>query len=989
MALPTMGRGATAAAARLALSLLLLAACASAVYEDQAGRFDWLRQHVGRVSLATLAARPRPRLVVASEAGVVAALSTKDGSLLWRKVLDEQLGPPTHLEVAGSRVAVLADEGRLLQAYDLESGRLLWSWPLFGAGERASLLGASQPSMTVLDGTSKLVVALGNTLQVIALDRGRQLSVRVLAEGAAGGATRLYSEAQRVWAATLLPSGTEVAVAALSPSDGSTAQQARLQSPVALSAASLTVSSAAVAALSADGEQLCTGPATGGGQLACQPLARLLPGGASAAGAALLQGGAPAHLTLQTASGAALVRLEGGAASVTHYAAGATATAPALPATGDVVAGLATPGADGVHLALVSATDGGALEQGTVAQLQPRRVDGSLVGVDRLFLGAFKRAGGEAFRLLVVLANDNLALAPPAPAAAPAWVRHEALAAVADSLFVDLPASTPEIEAQWLASQPSLAQSMQVQALILKAQMRLATPEEAAAVEAHRARTSDRLRPTRDPDGFRKQIVVLTRGGVVAALHNGDGRLLWTLDFGGGGPRAAPPRRLAPWRVPHRVGEDIQVVAFGPAAAHVINAHTGSLVASLPLPGGPGAEVLPLPAPVHDDSSDQHAFVVVPPGGAAPAALLPDTPATRAAYEAARPRVAFWRVDASGGRVVGLGLSPAGAPEERWSVAAAPPGSGQAILAVAAQPAGEAVNSYARVTGTGALKFKLLDPNKLLVAAGAPQGQPAARPALSVLLLDAVTGRVLASQRHEFSSIEVFDASPHDLRVSELAFRDTNFTASSWDAVRTDSYFTKLPAAVMGLTRTARGVTAKQILLGSVAGARGGSGAGVVERGPACMRCPLFGVLTQPHSSPCHLSSPAGQVYMLDRRLLDPARPRLAPGQKGLSPEQAAEGLPPHAPDLPLTGQAFATLDKRVARLHGVATEPAVLESTSLMFAYGLDHFYTRLLPSRQFDMVPDDFPYALLVLVVAGLSVACLVLRRLSGGRALKRLWQ
>ena len=40
----------------------------------------------------------------------------------------------------------------------------------------------------------------------------------------------------------------------------------------------------------------------------------------------------------------------------------------------------------------------------------------------------------------------------------------------------------------------------------------------------------------------------------------------------------------------------------------------------------------------------------------------------------------------------------------------------------------------------------------------------------------------------------------------------------------------------------------------------------------------------------------------------------------------------------------------------------AVLESASLMVARGLDLFYSRLQPSKGFDMVPDDFPRALLV---------------------------
>ena len=68
-----------------------------------------------------------------------------------------------------------------------------------------------------------------------------------------------------------------------------------------------------------------------------------------------------------------------------------------------------------------------------------------------------------------------------------------------------------------------------------------------------------RLPRHRPADGFRKQIVVLTAGGKVLALHNGDGRLLWSLDFG----PAAALSRLALWRVPHEVQHDIEVGGLG------------------------------------------------------------------------------------------------------------------------------------------------------------------------------------------------------------------------------------------------------------------------------------------------------------------------------------------------------------------------------------------------------------------------------------------
>jgi hypothetical protein len=55
---------------------------------------------------------------------------------------------------------------------------------------------------------------------------------------------------------------------------------------------------------------------------------------------------------------------------------------------------------------------------------------------------------------------------------------------------------------------------------------------------------------------------------------------------------------------------------------------------------------------------------------------------------------------------------------------------------------------------------------------------------------------------------------------------------------------------------------------------------------------------------------------MMDKRLLDPRRPRLAPGAKP-APQMQAEGLVPYAEELPFSTLMFATLDKQVGRSGG------------------------------------------------------------------------
>ncbi|KAL0289123.1 UNVERIFIED_CONTAM: ER membrane protein complex subunit [Sesamum calycinum] len=60
----------------------------------------------------------------------------------------------------------------------------------------------------------------------------------------------------------------------------------------------------------------------------------------------------------------------------------------------------------------------------------------------------------------------------------------------------------------------------------------------------------------------------------------------------------------------------------------------------------------------------------------------------------------------------------------------------------------------------------------------------------------------------------------------------------------------------------------------------------------------------------------------------------------------------------------------KVEGLRGIATIPAKLESTTLVFAYGVDLFFTRLAPSRTYDSLTEDFSYALLLLTIVALLV-------------------
>lgn len=70
-------------------------------------------------------------------------------------------------------------------------------------------------------------------------------------------------------------------------------------------------------------------------------------------------------------------------------------------------------------------------------------------------------------------------------------------------------------------------------------------------------------------------------------------------------------------------------------------------------------------------------------------------------------------------------------------------------------------------------------------------------------------------------------------------------------------------------------------------------------------------------------------------------------------------------------------------------TIPASLESTSLVFVYGVDLFYTRTAPSRTYDSLTEDFNYALLLITILALVVAIGVTWMLAEQKELKEKWR
>ncbi|THD21549.1 ER membrane protein complex subunit 1 [Fasciola hepatica] len=107
-----------------------------------------------------------------------------------------------------------------------------------------------------------------------------------------------------------------------------------------------------------------------------------------------------------------------------------------------------------------------------------------------------------------------------------------------------------------------------------------------------------------------------------------------------------------------------------------------------------------------------------------------------------------------------------------------------------------------------------------------------------------------------------------------------------------------------------------------------------------------------------------------------------------MTQELMEEGVHPYAPVLPLSDQAVISYNQTVLGLRANRTALTGLESTSLVFAYGLDLFFTRIAPSMTYDLLKEDFDYTAIVTVTLGMIVASAVTQRLAARRVVLRAW-
>ncbi|VDN23072.1 unnamed protein product [Gongylonema pulchrum] len=113
------------------LQLAALVACASAIYEDQIGKFDWRQENVGcprQIHVERAKGLRHTHVLVSTEADMVASLQASTGQIVWKQQLEHSSSSssPLTFTAASKSLITFTNNNDVVRAWDRETGILLW-----------------------------------------------------------------------------------------------------------------------------------------------------------------------------------------------------------------------------------------------------------------------------------------------------------------------------------------------------------------------------------------------------------------------------------------------------------------------------------------------------------------------------------------------------------------------------------------------------------------------------------------------------------------------------------------------------------------------------------------------------------------------------------------------------------------------------------------------------------------------------------------------
>ncbi|CAA7264034.1 unnamed protein product [Cyclocybe aegerita] len=583
------------------------------------------------------------------------------------------------------------------------------------------------------------------------------------------------------------------------------------------------------------------------------------------------------------------------------------------------------------------------------------------------------------------------------------WTREESLATIAVAEVVEIPekfasesgAADPSSEGFFARLTHQIADAQDFPRYLVNFAKRFATGSYASPVSASpKFNASEGL--SRDAFGFRQVIVAASMYGKIFALDSSSGEIVWSRLLGLGwageiGGRFHPLKMFAVRTVSD--GGDPEVVVIGQRRAdntlvdtvvfHV-NALTGtditgiskadSMLEGQDIIQGPLVEAYLLN---HDDKK-----VVVLFDEFLQVYLYPDSPETQWTFSKISPALSFpLRTSNSGVRRV-MGHKITHSPPEEghrkpvahptWSLTLPP---GEDVISLQPPAARGPVASFGKVLGNRTTLYKYLNPRMFTVLTSSPatatcglyvvdsaKGSVIYRTEVKATLKgceiksalienwlvyhyyegEVAGGSVGGTTGYRMVSVEFYEGKKVDEKIGSpdmSSFSNNTLNFSTYER----AYIFSHPITAVAATTTRFGISSRDLI-----------------------------VATKNH-----------RVQHVPRRLLDPRRPNRKP-----TAEEQEEFLLQYDPVLPDDTRRVLSHNYDVANVQRIITSPALLESTSLVFAYGLDMFITRVAPSGTFDVLSENFNKAQLVFTVCGLVLAILITRPMVERKRLREKW-
>ncbi|KAJ6257533.1 hypothetical protein Dda_7318 [Drechslerella dactyloides] len=581
-----------------------------------------------------------------------------------------------------------------------------------------------------------------------------------------------------------------------------------------------------------------------------------------------------------------------------------------------------------------------------------------------------KRRDGEiAVRVAITLADGNVILVRND---AVIWTRQEALASAVAAEIVDVHEAEDSLEKTLHAEEVSNVVTAYVKRVTRHIEELKYLPAWIAGFQhsilgilgVGDKSAAEAAAVAKDPFGLRKFVVFVTRFGWVTAIDTANhGEVAWTISL------FKPQLFEKDVKGIHHFGKGVIVVVLASGDVFQIDAITGRPIKKSSMAILPSASV----TTVESVTTDNRWIIAIPTKEGAKGWYWPDKNSRE--LEAALSHTTVSRKCEGGAGICGYSAKPDVIGRliltQTWSFRLP---AAQKIVSITNRPAHDPIASIGKVLGDRSVMYKYINPHVVLLISSVESTST-----IYLYLLDSVSGAVLhtSTQTDVDTSRPIVATMAENWYVYSYYSRSTakgthivvtDFFASankndpgrlaqseisSYDQPRSTSpyglsqaFVFPHPIAALAATTTRQGITTRALLL----------------------------------------SVPKlGSLLSINKRVLDPRRP------VGREPtnEEKEEGLFKYEPFLGVDHQRGSLSHAReLMGIRSVSTAPSLLESTSIVVAWGVDIFGTRTSPSEAFDVLGRGFNKLTLILSVVAVGFGTMFLRPMVRKKQINQRW-